>query len=261
MTDPHGVPPGGTTPPAPHDDGKLGRHLAEAGSRPGSLDPSQLATLVRQFGASARRAGVRAVGSGRWFTDLVLEVAEHIPVRDLATLEDHHHGLTGPLLADAMIRSATTASAAVGAATGALATASELAPPTWAALPVELLVETAVVVAVELKLVAELHAVAGVPVGGSATVKGMAVATAWTTGRGIKPADLLGIAPAELMGRGARTELTRRLRRRLVARTGRNLGSLAPFLIGAGAGAALNRRATRAVGREVAGSLGLPLPR
>ncbi len=57
------------------------------------------------------------------------------------------------------------------------------------------------------------------------------------------------------MARSARNEAIRVLRRRMLRRTVRNTSSLAPFLIGAVAGAQLNRRATTAVGEAIARDL------
>ena len=241
---------------------QVGQALARAGGADARPSSKEMAKLLGEVGRSARAAGTRAVVSGQWLTDVVQSAAGHVAARDLATLQEHHHGLTGPLLADALIRNAGLVTAAIGAATGALAAASELTPATWTTLPFELLGETALVVAVELKLVAELHEVAGQPLTGRpAAETGIALAKAWSASRGIKTVDLLGTSAADVVGRQARGQLTRQLRRRLVARTGRSLGAFAPFLIGAGAGAALNRKATLTVGQKVAESLGLPVPR
>jgi hypothetical protein len=49
----------------------------------------------------------------------------------------------------------------------------------------------------------------------------------------------------------AGSPLRRRLQRRLIARAGRSAISLGPLLTGAIAGAALNRRETRLLGRDV----------
>lgn len=63
------------------------------------LDARTRTRLVSQLGsaltAAGRGAGVAAIGGGRWLTDVVVEMAPHIPVRDLATLTAHHRGLTG----------------------------------------------------------------------------------------------------------------------------------------------------------------------
>ncbi len=134
--------------------------------------------------------------------------------------------------------------------------AEELSPPAWIAIPAELVVETLAVIAVELKLVAELHEVYGRPVRGTPTERTTALVKAWAERRGITPSTLTrkgGLTDA--LGRSARHELTRLVRRRLMARFGRNLTSLAPLFVGAVAGAEVNRRATRGLGEAVAKDL------
>jgi hypothetical protein len=186
------------------------------------------------------------VGSGRWLAEWVVDNAPRIPVRNAELLSRHHGGLTGDALAAELVRNAARASAAIGAATGALAAAEELAPPAWLALPLELVAETAGVAVVELKLVAELHEVYGRPVTGSLAERGTALVRAWAEQRGVGGADA---------SRAVRDEVVRLARRRLVRRMGRNLTSFAPLLIGAAAGAAANQRATKAVGQAVAADL------
>ena len=152
-----------------------------------------------------------------------------------------------------------------GGITGALATASELTPATWATLPIELLAETLVVVAIEMKLVGELHEVADQGVRGTIGQRGTAIATAWSESRGLRPSDLvtrpLRATAATLVGRESRSQLTGMLQRKMLKRAGRNLTSFVPLMAGAAAGAELNRRATRALGRKVASSLGISPPR
>jgi hypothetical protein len=132
-------------------------------------------------------------------------------------------------------------------------------------LPFELLAETLVVVAVEMKLVAELHEVAHRGLRGTLSERGTAIATAWSESRGVRPADLvsrpLHATAAELVGRQTRSRLATVLRRRILVRAGRNLTTFAPMMAGAAAGAVLNRRATRSLGKKVATSLGVKPPR
>jgi hypothetical protein len=202
-----------------------------------------LARLTALLGAGARSAGGRAAVSGKWLADLVTDYAPHVPVRDLLTLRQHHGGLSGDALAEALIASAARATGSVGAAGGALATLELAAPPTLLAAPVQLAAETLAVVAVELKLVAELHVVYGrAPVGTRGQVA-TAYLTSWAGKRGI---DLSGGPPslATVLGTAARQQLRTRLLRRL----GRNVTTMAPFLAGAVAGAELNRRETRKLG-------------
>jgi hypothetical protein len=227
--------------------------------------------VVRLATRSARDAGTRAVASGRWLSEVTLEVAGHLPVRDRATLQAHHHGLGGSLLAGSLIKAASRTTAAVGAATGAIAAASETTPNTWGTLPLELAVETLVVVAIEMKLVGELQEAAGLALPHSLRYRGPLIARAWAETRGIGAGDLaaiarsaqpgaVGMAAADLLSRGARDQLTAQLKRQLLRRTGRNMAAFTPMLLGAAAGAALNRRATRMLGNKVATSLGIPPP-
>ena len=218
----------------------------------GDVDAARLARLTKALAGSAKVAGARAVASGRWLAEVVVDNAPRIPVRDIHTLQHHYGGVSGAALAGELLRNASRASATVGAAAGAIMSAEELAPPTWLALPLELMVETLAVAAIEMKLVAELHEVYGRPVPGSSTERATAIVRAWAERRGVTP-DLLTRpgAVSDVLGRGTRNELVRIVRRRLLQRAGRNLSSLAPMLVGAVAGAEVNRRATRSLGEAV----------
>lgn len=202
-----------------------------------------LAELTGLLASSARAAGARAAVTGAWLADVVDGIAPHIPVRDLATLSEHHDGLTGQALAEDLVRTASLATAGVGAAGGALAAVQHAAPPTLLLAPVQLAAETVAVVAVELKLVAELHVVHGRAPLAPAGHVAAAYLQSWASRSVIAP----GVAPPAvgvILGAAARVQLRRRLARRL----GRNVSTMAPFLAGAVAGAELNRRETRALG-------------
>jgi hypothetical protein len=214
-----------------------------------------LKDLQRTLTTSAKAAGGKAVASGKWLAEWVVDNAPRIPVRDAATLTRHHGGLTGDALAAALTQAAAKSSAAVGATVGALAGIEELAPAAWIALPFELLVETAAVSIIELKLVAELHEVYGRSIEGRARDKGLLVVKAWAERRGINPATATATNATALSTRAVRDEVVRQARRRLVRRAGRNVSSMIPLFIGAAAGAAANRRATREVGQAVAADL------
>ena len=219
---------------------------------------TRLTQLTKLTVRSARSAGLRAVASGRWAADIALEAAGHLPVRDEETLRDHHGPLTDGELARRLVDRAALVTAGIGVVVGGLAAAEELNPATWPTLPVELLAETLLVVAVEMKVVAELHVVAGRPIGGTVADQAVAVSRAWAERRGIDPAALIGTGGSDLLGRQARHQLARTLQRRILRRGGRSAFSLAPFLAGAAAGGVLNRKATRALGDEMIRSLQLP---
>ena len=208
-----------------------------------------LASLAAQLGGGARSAGSRAVVSGRWLTDLLTEqVAPHLPVRDLLTLRAHHGNLSGDALAEALITNAVRTTAAVGAAAGAITAVEVVAPPLLLTAPVLLSSETLVVVAVELKLVAELHVVYGrAPMGTRAQVL-VAYLTAWA-GRHAVP-DGGGPSGPDLAA-ALSTAVRAQLRQRVLRRLGRNVSTLVPFLAGALAGAELNRRETRRLGEAL----------
>jgi hypothetical protein len=215
---------------------------------PGAVDRR---SFTRAVAGSARSAGAKAVADGRWLAQTVVDLAGRIPIRDLRTLSAQHGGLTGDRLADAVIEAAGRASASIGAAAGAVMAAEEFLPPAWFTIPLELLVETAAVAGLEMKLIAELHEVYGRPV--PARGRGLALAQAWAEQRGITPTVLTGGVPAltESLGRGTRKQAIRLVRRRLLRRAGGRVVTAAPFLIGAAAGAYVNRRSTVRLGRVV----------
>lgn len=218
----------------------------------GRADVHLLARLAGQLATSARQAGARAVATGHWMAGLLLDVAPRIPIRDAATLQADHGGLSGAALAGELIRKASRSSATIGAASGAVLSAEQFAPPTWITMPFELIVETVAIAVIELKLVGELHEVYGRPVQGNGTERTVILVKAWAERRGVTTAAVStpgGVADA--LGKGTRNELVRLVRRRLVSRLGRNLSSLAPLLAGAVAGAEVNRRATRSLGEAV----------
>jgi uncharacterized membrane protein YoaK (UPF0700 family) len=210
------------------------------------LDSRARARLLRRLAviltASARRAGAAAIASGRWLTEAIEELAPHVPVRDLATLRSHHHGLSRDELARALIDSAARATGAVGAAGGVVSSLEFTAPPLLLTSPVQVAAETLAVVAVELKLVAELHEVYGRAAVGTPAVRAAAYLGAWTRRRGIDP----------FAGR-------RELRRRVMRRAGGNVATVLPFMAGAVAGASLNSRETRKLGERIAKDLGAHL--
>jgi hypothetical protein len=218
----------------------------------GRVDASAIVRLARVLASSAKDAGGRAVASGQWLANTLIDVAPRIPIRDLSALQAAHGGLSGAALAGELIRSSSRASAAIGGVSGAVMSAETFAPPTWIAMPFELVVETVAVAVIELKLVGELHEVYGRPVTGTGTERTVSLVKAWAERRGVTAMTLRrpgGVADA--LGKGTRNELVRLVRRRLLARLGRNLSSLAPLLAGAVAGAEVNRRATRSLGEAV----------
>ncbi|MDA0633025.1 hypothetical protein OUY22_06300 [Nonomuraea sp. MCN248] len=229
-------------------------------SAPGELEPGErrrlLGRLTRALSEGAAKAGKSGVGRGRWLADVFLNIAPRIPIRDLHTLSQHHHGLTGEELADDLVRNAMKATMTVGAIGGALAAAEFAAPPLLLSAPAQLVAETIVVAAIEVKLLAELHEVYGVHVEGTGTQRAVAFTAAWARQRGIDP-----LAPASVtLALGAATKTA--LRNRLMRVLGRHLTTLGPFLTGAVAGGTLNRMATKKLGAAIRNDLRIksPLP-
>lgn len=204
--------------------------------------------LVRQVAVRARDAG--------WFPrpqrvlsvviDTLFEVAERLPVRDRDTLRAHHPGIPDQELAGRLIRNASHATAAIGAAGGGVAAVEWAAPPTLLSAPVLITAETIAVAAVELKLIGELHELYQIPVTGSPVQRATALLTAWASQRGVNP-----LTPGMGVGAVLSTAARKELRERLLRRFGRNLTTLGPLLTGAVVGAELNRRATRSVGELI----------
>lgn len=229
----------------------VGKLVAQDGS-PEETDGAERRRLLGRLGkalaASARKASASGVGRGRWLADVFLNIAPRLPIRDLATLQEHHYGLTGEQLADDLVRTAVKATTAVGAVGGALAAAEFAAPPLLLSAPAQLVAETLVVAAIEVKLLAELHEVYGIQVQGNGGQRAAQFALAWSKQRGVDP-----LAPATVLALGSAAKAS--LRNRLMRTLGRHLTTLGPFLTGAVAGGALNRLATRRLAEAVRGDL------
>lgn len=208
-------------------------------------DARTFGRIVAALAISAKTAGTAAVASGRWLVELAIDLAGQLPVRDDATLRAEHPALTRDELADQLVRDAMKTTGTIGAVAGGLAAASWFAPPTWVAAPAELVTETLAVAAVEMRLIGELHEVYGQPLRLTGPDRAAALAHAWASGRAVRPEYLTEGPPvAALVTVGAKRQLSRAMRRRLARRAGRNSASFLPFMVGAAAGAKLNRGAT-----------------
>ena len=127
-------------------------------------------------------------------------------------------------LAKALVRSAGARAAGIGAATGTAIAAQQLSVATVVLVPFELAAETALAVLTELKLIAELHEVAGPP---GHDPHGAA-------GRGrpatpCRPPRATTRRRAPRSGRAGRRQFVAQLRSRYT----RNLATLGPLLTGA----------------------------
>ena len=238
----------------PPDRGRLTRALngvARSAGRVGrgtgitkrDTDAARLGTAAKRGAQAARRgagtAGHGASLAGNWLAAQVVAMGPRLRIRDQATLRAQFPGRSDDEIAALLIQRAAVAAAAVGGATGAWA-----ALPVLPAFPAEIAAETLAVVGIEIKLVAELHEVYGVPATGSATERASAYIAAWAHRRGVfmVPGGLLLVAGSPL---------ARQLRRRLAGRVRRSTFSFSPFFTGAVAGAVLNRGETRRLGRDI----------
>jgi hypothetical protein len=194
---------------------------------------------VRRARPASDAAARSARASAQWLTTQVLVMAPKVPIRSLATLQQQYPGLQQEQLADGLIKGAARASAGVGAAVGVAA-----AVPFVPTVPVELGVETLALVAIELKLIAELHEVYGMPAPGSTPQRMMAYVVSWTDKRGVRITSS-GLALA------VGSPLRRRLERRLLVKASKSALALAPLLTGAAAGALIDHRETRRLGHLV----------
>lgn len=190
-----------------------------------------------QAGGSATLRGIRA--SGQWLTAQVLAMAPKVPIRTLGTLQAQYPGRSAEQLAASLITGASRASAGVGAAVGATA-----AVPFVPTVPVELAVETLALVAIELKLIAELHEVYGMPAPGSSGQRMLAYTGSWAERRGVR-VTTNGLALA------VGSPLRRKLERRVLAKAGQSALALAPLLTGAAAGALIDHHETRKLGNQI----------
>jgi hypothetical protein len=245
---------GPATEASPASSGEIVRNDRELAATVAALteDDIGLANRRRLLGRLVGQVRARGVGdlfkpktAIRWMTDVVADIAVYVPIRDLATLRRHHDGLEGDALAERLVRNASRATARIGAAGGGMASVEWVAPPTLLSAPVLLAAETVAVVAIELKLIGELHEAYGVAVPGSATQRGVTLIRSWASQRGVRLAP--GVGVGAVLGTAARKEL----RDMLLRRFGRNLTTLGPFLTGAAVAGFLNQRATRGLGDRI----------
>lgn len=247
-TEPDTVPGAEIVPAAARTPDDVGRTVAALTAD--DLEPGGRRRLLGRLAGHVRGSGVgrlfRPGAALRWIADQVAEVAPHVPVRDRDTLLRHFPGLGDDDLAERLIRNAARATAGVGAAGGGIASVEWVATPTLLSAPVLLATETVAVVAIEIKLIGELHELYGYPIAGTGPERALKLIEAWSGQRGVNPM-VPGVGVATVLGTAARKELQKSLMKRF----GRNLTTLGPMLTGAAVASYLNRRATRTVGDKV----------
>jgi len=165
------------TPTQAQNDADIGKTVAALTAD--DLQPASRRRLLGRLVEDLRRRGLgqlfRPKAALRWMTDVVTDIAPHVPVRDLDTLHGHFDGLDGDELAERLIRNASRATAGIGAAGGGVASIEWAAAPTLLSTPVLLAVETVAVVAIELKLIGELHEVYHLPITGTPAHRAVAL--------------------------------------------------------------------------------------
>lgn len=237
-------------------DGQDELAAAVAGLAESELDRRDRAKLLGRVLNGLRVRGFKQLYYPRkamqWIVDAVSDLAPHVPVRNIHTLRKHYPGLEGEALAERLIRNAARSTAGIGAVGGGLASVEWAAPPTLLSAPVMLATETVAVVAIELKLIGELHEVYGNPIPGSSSQKAVSLIQAWSSKRGVNP-----MVPGSGVATVLSTATRKQLRDMLLRRFGRNLTTLGPLLTGAAVATYLNRRATRRLGEDVARDLRL----
>jgi len=226
--------------------GRAGAALASvaASARRGADTAAHRGAATTRRGAGRARRGAGTAGRGvtaglNWLTAQVVAMGPRLRIRDRATLRARFPGKSDDQIAQLLVERAARAAATVGGTTGAWA-----ALPALPAFPAEVAAETLAIVGIEVKLVAELHEIYGMPAQGSATQRGRAYLGSWAARRGVYQVDegLLVIAGSPL---------ARQLARRLAWRVRRATFSLAPLFTGAVAGAMINRRETRRLGHQI----------
>lgn len=229
---------------------------AVAGLAESDLDRKDRAKFLGRMLNGLRTRGFKELFYPRkamqWIIDAVSDLAPHVPVRNIDTLRKHYPGLEGEALAERLIRNAARATGSVGALGGGLASVEWVAPPALLSAPVMVATETVAVVAIELKLIGELHEVYGHLIPGTGTQRAVSLIQAWSSRRGINP-----IVPGSGVATVLSTATRKQLRDMLLRRFGRNLTTLGPMLTGAAVATYLNRRATRKLGEELAHDLRL----
>ncbi len=217
----------------------------------------QLANVLRH---SVRITRKGLTVSGRGIGDVLYYMAPRLPLRDSTALRATYGDLSRDALAEEVARSATRASAVVGGATGAVASMGQFVPPTWIALPFEILIETLLISGIELRMIAELHSVYDIPTGNTPEARADTLLAFWSERKGVDVTTLGSAGPA-LTARGARTQLVRAVRKRIIARAARNVSTLIPLFVGAVLGAEINRRSTDSLSRAVLRELRARAPR
>jgi hypothetical protein len=213
--------------------------LTEATRRVSRVGRVAAGAARRRPSETARIAARGARNAAGWLSAQVLAMAPRIKVRSREQLIAQFADQNVEDIADALVDAAARATAAAGGAAGFAAVV-----PVLPAFPAEAAAETLLVVGVEIKLIAELHEIYGLPAPGSGPARMGAYVAAWAQRRGVS------VIPGGVVF-AAGSPISKLLRRRLAARAGRSALALGPLLTGAAAGAYLNARETRRLAHQI----------
>ena len=129
----------------------------------------------------------------------MVDVAPACRCADAEALSHHHEGMAGDALARAIVRAAGRVSGGIAATAGGVITAQELSIAGLVLVPFELAAVTALVVGTEIKLVAELHHVAGRACPGPPQRAG-AVVVSWMSGRAAPLIAVVATVRGDVLG-------------------------------------------------------------
>jgi hypothetical protein len=225
---------------------------AVAGAVGTAFGGSDRADDVRSGAAAGAPAAAPERTPGALLGDLLTAVAPRLPVRDAERIRRAYPGASDDEIADALVSRAARLTSGIGAATGGLAAAHWIAPPSLLAVPLELGAETVLIAGVEVVLIGELHELYGRAPAGDARERAAAYLAGWSAQRSVEGAGAAGLG--SLLGTAGMRALRRRVTRKLAGTT----VSAAPLMIGAAVNSRLNRRATESLAERVLGDLRPP---
>jgi hypothetical protein len=176
---------------------------------------------------------------------LLGDLLPRLPIRDADRLRQAHPGASDDEIVQALVARAARLTSGIGAAAGGLVAAAWFAPPSLLALPLELGAETALIAAVEVVLVGELHELHGRPASGDPRTRAGAYLASWSAQRAVEGVGVAGVG--SLLSSAGVLALRRHVTRRLA----RTVPGAAPFLIGAALAGRSNRRATETLAERV----------
>jgi hypothetical protein len=176
-------------------------------------------------------------------------MAQRLAIRDRAALLALYPGFEVDEIARRLIARAVKNSGRIGIGGGLVASVQYAMPPSLLGTPAKITAETAAIALIEIRLTAELHALYGIEIPGTVREKASLWVTAWARGTAITAQERADYLAA------VRRLAAHRVRRKLVGRGRRNLLMMAPFMVGAALGRAINRRQTRFFARRMHASI------